>query len=537
MFTTNKPDYDVIIAGSGFGGSFAAYALAQAGFKTLLVERGSWAKRDETDWDAQEILANKRYKSASPLFVKQCNDKGFKKTHANEVVGGGSVFYGGASLRMREMDFEAWPIDYLDLEPYYTLAEDLLEVHGESGKDPYDPHRSGDFLLENIPLTTPAQRIYTAASRLGYKPFKIPMAINFRNKSRPLCIKCNTCDGFPCKIEAKNDLAVTVLSKALDFGAEIMTGVIVKKVVEKNGAIQSIECIDKDTRESYCLSSKVVIISGGAIQSPALLLRSNLQKYEHHRFIGKYLMRHCNAVVCSVFPFRTNPEKVFHKQVCITAFYEDLREQLNTCTGVIQDIYTPPREAIEHFAPRRIKRAVGAVSEYMQNLLCIAEDDPSFNNGITLSDELDAYGLPAIKVEHQYSANDYLRRNYLIKRAKKILRKSGALGHYIYGVDTLSHAIGTLRFGTSPETSVLDKNCRFFGIKNLFVLDGSFMPTSAGVNPSMTIAANSLRVADHIISDFDRITGHDQVYVEVLPTILDARKINLRQPHLAGAIS
>ena len=137
-------------------------------------------------------------------------------------------------------------------------------------------------------------------------------------------------------------------------------------------------------------------------------------------------------------------------------------------------------------------------------MICIAEDSPRIHNSVTLSDQLAAYGLPIIRVEHRYSKDDYVRRAYLINRAKRILRKAGGVLSFSLKVDTLSHAVGTVRFGNSPETSVLDRHCRFFGIKNLFVLDASFMPTSSGVNPALTIGANSLRVADYIISSFDR---------------------------------
>ena len=492
--------YDAIIIGSGFGGSFAAYSLAKAGLRTMLLEKGDWVRKDELDWNPREILFKKRYKSASPIFVKQHKGNKFKKMYSNEAVGGMSVFYGGASLRMRETDFEKWPIKYADLESYYTQAERLLEVYGEVERDPYDPYRSENCLLKSINLTKPAQRIYRAADELGYNPFKLPIAINFKNMSRSICIKCNTCDGYPCKIGAKNDLTTTVLKRAQDFGLEIMTGIFVKKVVEEDNEIKSVECINKAMNARFYLSSKIVILSGGALQSPALLLRSNLQKYQNHRFTGKYLMRHCNAVVCALFPFKTNPEKTFHKQVCITAFYEDLREELNTSVGVIQSIYTPSPDAITHFIPYGIKTVGAGISDYVQILICIAEDNPNIHNCVALSDQIDAYDLPIIKVEHLYCKNDYRRRNFLVKKAKKILRKAGGLLTCSIELDTFSHAIGTVRFGDSPETCVLDKNCRFFGIKNLFVLDGSFMPTSTGINPSLTICANSLRVANYIIS-------------------------------------
>ena len=493
---------DAIIIGSGFGGSFAAYALAKAGFKTILLEKGDWVRRDELDWNAREIFFKKRYKNASPILVKQGKYNSFKKIYINEAVGGMSVFYGGASLRMRETDFEEWPIDYADLEPYYTQAERLLEVYGEVKRDLYDPYRSENCLLNGMDLTKPAQRIYRAADELGYTPFKLPVTINFKNVSRSICIKCNTCDGYPCKIGAKNDLPTTVLKRALDFGLEIMPGILAKKVNHENGEIRSVECINKVTNESFHLSSKIVILSGGVLQSSALLLRSNLQKIKNHRFIGKYLMRHCNAVVCALFPFKTNPEKTFQKQVCVTAFYEDLRDELNTSIGIIQSIYTPSPDAITHFMPYGLKTVTAGLSDYVQILICIAEDSPNIHNCVTLSDQADAYGLPIIQIEHQYCGDDYRRCKFLINKAKKILRKAGGFVTISYPLDTFSHAIGTVRFGDSPETSVLDRNCRFFGIKNLYVLDGSFMPTSTGINPSLTISANSLRVADHIVSTY-----------------------------------
>jgi choline dehydrogenase-like flavoprotein len=495
----NSKDYDVIIAGSGFGGSAAAYTLSKVGFKTLLLERGDFIKGDDKDWDPKEILVDKRYKGSSPLLVKQYKDRDFKELYHNEVVGGASVFYGGAVMRMREKDFHSWPVKYSDFEPYYTKAEELLEVYGEDGKDPCEPARSAPYPFKQIELSPPSLRIYTAAEKLGYKPFKLPMTINFANKERPLCIKCNTCDGFPCKIGAKNDASEILIKKAKQFNLELRTGVIVKKVIEDSGEIKEIECIDKKSNKTFTLTAKIFILSAGTIDSGAIILRSDLKKYENHSIAGKYLMRHCNAVVSYVFPFKTNPRQVFHKQLCITDFYEDFRDKMNSATGIIQDIYTPPSVVLRHFAPSGLKTAASIMTGYIQNLLCIAEDDPDERNKITLSEKSDMYGLPLIKIEHHYSKSDCLRRDYLVDKAKKILSKSGGLIPNVMHIDSFSHAVGTLRFGDSQKTGVLDKNCRFHGIKNLYILDGSFMPTSAGVNPSLTIAANSLRVADFIV--------------------------------------
>ena len=178
--------YDAIVAGSGFGGCAAAYTLAKAGLKTVMVERGNPVARDDRDWNPKEILIEPRYRSDSPVFVKQYDDRDFRPVYANDVVGGMSVFYGGASMRLRETDFSAWPISYADLERHYGTAEQLLEVHGEAGEDPCEPVRSTAYPFKPIPFTPPAVRIFRAARELGYRPFKIPLAINFANEARAI---------------------------------------------------------------------------------------------------------------------------------------------------------------------------------------------------------------------------------------------------------------------------------------------------------------------------------------------------------------
>ena len=495
-----SPRYDALIIGSGFGGSAAAHALAQAGLKTILLERGGWAKRDDGDWDQRKILLEQRYRSASPLLVRQYNDRKFEPVYPNEAVGGMSVFYGGASLRLRENDFDKWPIEYTDLEEYYCKSERLLGVHGESGEDVCEPPRSQDYPFGSIELSPPAQRIRAAARKIGYRPGRIPLAINFADRTRPFCIRCNTCDGFPCKIEAKNDLTATVLREAQGFGLEIMAGAMATKLLEKKGRIKSVECIDKESRRPFSLSAGIVLVCAGALHSPAILLRSKLEGEKNRELVGRYLMRHCNAVVGSVFARRTNPQNTFHKQLCFTEFYEDLREKLGTAAGIIQDIYTPAPEVIGHHAPRGLKKLSGLVARHMQNLLCIAEDDPQYDNGVTLAGGKDVYGVEKIQISHKYTRNDRERLNHLMGKARRVLRAAGGVIPYTYAINSFSHAVGTLRFGHSPGQSVLDEHCRLWGLDNLFVLDGSFMPTSGGVNPSLTIAANAFRVSDHIVS-------------------------------------
>ena len=250
--------------------------------------------------------------------------------------------------------------------------------------------------------------------------------------------------------------------------------------------------------------ASIYVIGAGAIQSSAILLRSGLERYPQRRLIGRYLMRHCNAVVSAGFPFRTNPEQTFHKQVCITDFYDDFRERSGLAAGVVQDIYTPSRSVLKHFAPRGMKTLAGLASAYLQNLLCIAEDEPRYENGVGLSSEADRYGVAIPKVVHQYTGDDCERRDYLVGKASRILKQAGGILSYAYKLDSFSHAVGGVRFGDDPNESVIDPYCRFWDIDNLYVVDGSFMPTSGGVNPSLTIAANAMRVAEAIRHEFVR---------------------------------
>ncbi|HSS39637.1 MAG TPA: FAD-dependent oxidoreductase, partial [Polyangia bacterium] len=206
--------FDVLIAGSGFGGATAAYALSRAGLRVLLVERGGWPNRDETDWNGRAILLEGRYRGETPLLVRQEGATEAVETFPNAVVGGNSVFFGGATLRLRTTDFARWPISYADLEPHYAQAEALLEVHGRAGEDPCGPPRTGDYPFPPLALTGPARRIRDAAAALGLHPFQLPIAINHFGPREPRCLNCFTCDGFPCRIGAKNDMTQTALKKA-----------------------------------------------------------------------------------------------------------------------------------------------------------------------------------------------------------------------------------------------------------------------------------------------------------------------------------
>ena len=212
--------YDAIVIGSGFGGAMAARALVRAGRRVLLLERGGWVARSADNW-AQENVGELTGHYSREAPYRQL--RGGRDLGAYFCVGGPSVFYGGVSLRFREKDFEVdreivgdsgarWPLRYADLEPHYAEAERILGVAGAVGEDPTEPPRSGPYPHPAADLAPVSLRIRQAAEDLGFRPFRLPLAINrTASDGREACQACGTCDGFACAVGAKNDLATTVI--------------------------------------------------------------------------------------------------------------------------------------------------------------------------------------------------------------------------------------------------------------------------------------------------------------------------------------
>ena len=492
--------WDAVVIGSGLGGALAAHRLTEAGARVLVLERGRWPHRDPQDWDPQAILNDLRYRGPTPLAVRQRGGRQFHSLPMNETVGGMSVFYGGASLRLRAADFESWPLAYSDLEPFYGEAEQLLGVHGSEGADPREPPRSAGYPFPSIPYSAPAERIRKAGQALGYRPFPIPLAINFSGTGGTRCVRCTTCDGFPCAIAAKND-AAGLLRRAERKGLSVRPGILVRRLEFRGTRVTAVAAVDQATGEAVSFEAPVFVLAAGALGSPAVLLRSGLGRGADSSAVGRFLMRHCNAVVAGFFPRATNPEAVFHKQVCFTDFYEQERARDGRAVGVIQDIYTPDGAVIRRAAGRLVGACLREpVVRRLQNLLCVAEDVPAPENRVTLSEATDRYGIQHTRVEHRYRKSDERRLGILVRQARRILRSAGAIATHVWPISSFSHAVGTLRMGEQPEEAPVEPSGRFRGLDNLYVTDGSVFPASGGVNPSLTIAAGALRIAGGIVN-------------------------------------
>ncbi len=491
-----------------------ARVLVHAGKKVVMLERGDWVKRGPHNWAADGSV------DLTPYYSKEIQYRvlaggNSQVMGAYSCVGGPSVFYGAVSMRLREADFEDnsdivdgsgahWPYKYTNLEPYYTSAEQILNIAGEAGDDPTEPARTAPYPQQLNGLSHTSQMIKTAAESLGLKPFRLPLAINYAAENgRTPCEACPTCDTFACAIEAKNDLATRVLPGLINKGLEIRPNTIAVKLVEKDGRIHEVVCFDKVQKKTISLSATVVILSAGSLASPHLLLASGLDEVNPGgEVVGRYLTRHCNAIAFGVFRRKPDPKGEFHKQLGIHDFYfgHDSIERPGGKLGSMQQLQTPPVGLVHAMVPWPLGKLIGLGVPYLTGLLVMAEDQPKYDNCVQIdSSSVDSFSLPQLLVTHNHTERDYAARDALLRKAKEILTAAGALFCYLHKIKTFSHAVGTVRMGNDPETSALDSHCQFRGLENLFVVDGSFMPTSGGLNPSLTISANALRVGKYLI--------------------------------------
>ncbi len=499
---------DAIVVGSGFGGAMSAKVLVDAGWRVLLLERGDWVDRGAHNWLPDSVGPLTRFYAADAYRVT--GNGGPPRAGSYRCVGGPSVFFGGVSLRFRESDFlphpeiagdsgAAWPFGYRELEPFYTEAERILDIAGTTGQDPTEPFRSAPYPHRSAELAPISRRIESAARQLGLNPFRLPLAINQKR-----CISCGTCDGFACAVRGKNDLATVVIRPLLDRGLRLEPNAVVTRLHVKDGKVTEVEAAHRETGERNSYGAPYVFLAAGALATPHLLLASGLERYNPGGdVIGRYLMRHYNEILFGAFPRKPNPGRVFHKQLGIHDLYMgDPASGVRGKLGGMQQVTTPPPALVRAELGGGMRgAAVARTVEHLTGWLTIAEDQPQPENRVQVdATASDRYGLPGAVIHHHYSDRDRAAGAILGATARAILRRAGAWVVAQRRVNTFSHALGTVRMGTDPRTSALDADSRFRGLDNLYVVDGSVMPTSAAVNPSLTIAALSLRAARRLVA-------------------------------------
>ena len=502
--------FDAVIIGSGFGGALTAHALVESGWSVLLLERGDWVERGASASRIENFVLHSPHYARDTGYRVSQEGRPIEPVGALFCVGGASVFYGGVSFRLREHDFEpppeittdsgaAWPIRYADLEPYYACAERILGVSGAETGDPTAPWRSGRYPVAPVRFSPVSELVAGAARSLGLHPFPLPMAIHHGGEAgRAVCIRCGACDGFACPVSAKNDLAIRVIAPLLERGLTLLPGTAAVRLVEQGGRISAVECVERATGRRFSVRSRQVVLAAGALATPHLLLASGLDRCNPGGAnVGRYLMRHVNSIIFGYLRHRFEPDG-FGKDLAIHDFYEGDADAAAPAgpLGGIQSLPTPPLGVVQAQVPAPLPWVAGLLLRRGAGLLTIAEDQPRRENGVALDPAgNDGAGLPALRITHNYSARDRAADRALRSRARQVLKAAGALFCYRRPIRTFSHALGTVRMGHDERSAPLDAHCRFRGIENLRVVDGSVFPTSAAVNPSLTIAANALRVA------------------------------------------
>lgn len=511
--------YDAVIVGSGIGGAMAAHRLVRAGWRVLVLERGPRVVRGPHSADpAATLELTSHYSFESAYHV----DAGGESHTAGGVfcLGGPSVYYGAAALRYREADFDVdpeiardsgarWPYSYADLEPYYSEAEHVMGVAGDHAAEPGAP-RSRLFPQAPRGLAEVSKRFREAARAIGVNAVPLPLAINYDGSNgRSACTACRTCDTYACAVSAKNDME-TLLASLVRRGLEVRTDCVVTRLAVCDGRIVGVHGWDKAAGETFEHRTRHVVLAAGALASPHLLLASGVDRvHESGAAIGRYLTRHCSAMVFGFCNFRPDLERVSHKQLIVWDYYfgdAGTRKLARSRLGTIQQVTTPPAVLIQSRMPSFFSRVpMHGFAEHLMGALAMAEDEPSRDNRAWIDPaEQDAFGLPRLHLVHRYSRGDLRRRRLLVARAKRILRRAGAWSFYTHNVTTFSHALGTVRMGRDAATSPLDGDCRLRGLENLLVVDGSALPTAAAVNPGLTIAANALRAAERLVKEDGR---------------------------------
>lgn len=500
---------DAVIVGSGVGGGMAAHALVGGGMNVVMIERGREVERGEHNWAPDAAFELSPYFSMESHYRVRGTSRGRKGTF--QCVGGPSVFYGGVALRLRARDFDrrteivgatdaAWPVSYEELEPYYRAAERILGVAGRTPRNPCDPSEAAAYPHRSPALQGPARLIRDAAAGLGLNPTHLPLAIDFRGNGtgNGSCVRCGTCDGYICAVGAKREPAAAVLPALAGRGFKLVPNTVAVRILWRGRRVAGVVGIDRRSGRRTTFTGKRYVLAGGALGSAHLVLASGLEcASPAGDWIGRCLMRHCNMIAYGFFRRRLTGAGAFHKQVGIFDYY-GLRED-EPHYGALQSIHTPPPGLIAARLPGFTPRSLAPVLARCAGLLAMAEDEPRRENRIEVSRTLgDRWGIPRATITHRYTRRDLAARRHLARAAGAVLRAAGAIATVRLRIPTFSHAVGTLRMGPDPATAPLDRWCRFRGIDNLWVTDGSFMPRSGAVNPSLTIAANALRVANRI---------------------------------------
>jgi choline dehydrogenase-like flavoprotein len=516
--------YDVVIIGSGPGGATMAWRLAQTGKRILLIERGGYLPREPANWNSQIVFNEARYQASETWYG--ADGKSFHPG-LHYFVGGNSKMYGAVLLRLREQDFgevrhadgvsPAWPVGYDVFEPYYQQAETLYHVHGLRGEDPTEPWSSGPYAYPPIRHEPRIQELFDGLIRAGHHPFHLPVGVlldEVDGKPTPNspCIKCEAFDGYPCATNGKADAQVICVDPALAAhdNLTLWTGAYVDQLVTDASGRTITGVSVTRAGEKVVVSGDVVVVACGALSSALLLLRSASDAHPHGLAngsdqVGRNYMRHNNSTVLCLSR-QPNPTR-FQKTLGLNDFYFGTNDDADDWPYPLGHIQMVGKsdgaqirgEGLPGFLQWFPDQPFDWLAHHSVDFWLTSEDLPDPANRIFYDGDrvvldlkennLEAHRRLRAKLQALTSALDL--HPHLFDR-KLYLGKDIPIGG-------TAHQAGTLRFGRDPATSVLDLDCKAHELDNLYVTDASFFPSIGAVNPTLTIIANALRVADRLI--------------------------------------
>ncbi|GJM15550.1 MAG: choline dehydrogenase [Thermodesulfobacteriota bacterium] len=552
---------DVVIIGSGAGGACAAWGIANKGIDTLVIEKGDWLKDDTYDDDELHYYILKKgwpsieneYSMADLYRGKESKERPHRMGQSYGCVGGGTIYYAGVSSRFYREDFEKykiwgdipganladWPKGfYEEIGPYYSQAEELIGVSGDYSNDyaRFNQLNHRPRLLPPLPYHKIGERLNDAAKELGWNPFPIPLALNsiYNEKTNSnWCISSGMCSGYPCAWGAKNSVDQVVLSNLVDKpNFSILTNTLAAFAeTDSKGNISGVVCINRSSKEKFFVKAKAVILACSGILSPLFCLNSQTKQHQNglgnsNDLVGRNLMFHIEGQRGAQFDGDFGNEE-FHnlKKVMVTDFYipdqsdefvNHMSIQMGSKSGPIRYVLS---KVPEGWGRQYLKDMHKNYMQYHE-LQAMCEDLPQLSNRVTAADRKDVDGMPVAHIHHRFHKMDGLAFIKTMEKMEQWLQAGG--GKMITGISSDMvewkrlidqgedippmrrpygyHLMGTLRMGDDPDRSVVNRYCQFHEVPNLFCVDSSIFPTSAGVNPTLTIQANALRVADKIIN-------------------------------------
>src|SRR2546426_5577210 len=468
--------YDVIIVGTGAGGGTLAYRLAPSGKRILLLERGDYVPRERDNWDTRAVVTEGKYHIKEAWY-----DRDGKEFHAGThyFVGGNTKFYGAALLRMRRDDFgeirhhggisPAWPISYDDREPYYTEAERLSQVHGARGEDPTEPEASVPYAYPAIRHEPRLQQLSDDLTKLGYRPFHLPVGVMLdeTNPRRSRCIRCATCDGHPCLVNAKADSQVICVDPALEHSnVTLLTNAFVSRLeTGPSGREVTRVHVERDgARETY--SAGLVVVSCGAINSAALLLRSASDRHPNGLAngsdqVGRNYMCHLNSVMLAM-SLCPNPT-VFQKTLGINDFYFASKEW-DYPMGHISFVGKTDADTLAAGAPKIVPGfTLDLMARHSLDFWLTSEDLPAPDNRVTLREDggITLTYRPNNEEGHrrlQAKLKSLMKGVRCGEHGDRCLKGFASINAYIgqrIPIAGVAHQNGTLRFGRDAKAAVL----------------------------------------------------------------------------------